>query len=464
MSSFSRIHRFCTADGTAMTDETISLEDYLALDAVEEVAEKPAVSKSEAEKASKDSDAKKKTNKIKEDEANGGESKGDEPKGKNATEGEVTKEKADQDADKVEESETAKDVEVKKDVAKLPPKAVVPKLSIYYRTPARVATAGMDLANATGPSLNMGMRPQPGFGSSGDPSLSGAAGTDASGNPVPGGRLAAPTPESLINADRSFGMNTAGNSAGVTAGTLSEDQWAVVLRNCAVFYGWKVNKMTGQISRAPRAAFQLRSKIETEPVAQIPTFVEDKEAVARIVAEARDAEFERSVFDASDVDFDVYSKPGAEIHQSGQLQIQALYEQEAESAMMSIRKTVKGIPNFRVNDDSRIDIAACQESLAVSLAKSDFSSQSTEASVAGGAYGVQVGVSGGYASSSENKKINKDGSSTHTLVAKYMYPRCDIFLRAEDLEPTTEFRALLEKAKIQKSIDAVRAIHDQYGQ
>lgn len=117
-----------------------------------------------------------------------------------------------------------------------------------------------------------------------------------------------------------------------------------------------------------------------------------------------------------------------------------------------------------MNDDSRIEIAACQSTLAVSLAKSDFSSQSTEASASGGAFGVTVGVSAGYATSKENKTSRDDATSTQTLVARYMYPRCDIFLRAEDLEPTPEFTDLLNKAKNQRSIDAVRAIHDQYGQ
>jgi hypothetical protein len=37
-------------------------------------------------------------------------------------------------------------------------------------------------------------------------------------------------------------------------------------------------------------------------------------------------------------------------------------------------------------------------------------------------------------------------------------------LGVEDLEPTPEFTDLLNKAKNQRSIDAVRAIQDQYGQ
>ena len=124
----------------------------------------------------------------------------------------------------------------------------------------------------------------------------------------------------------------------------------------------------------------------------------------------------------------------------------------------------KGIPNFRTNDDSRIEVTACATSLAVSMAKSDFSSQSTEGSISGGYAGVTTGVSAGYASDNSNALKNTSSLSTQTLVARYMFPRCDLFLRPEDLEPTPEFASLLDKVRTTKSIDALRQIQDQYGQ
>jgi hypothetical protein len=413
MSSFSRIHRFCTSDGTVIQEETISLDDYLALDLtdeVEKVKDTSAVAATEPEKQ----DGEEVTDGTKKKAATGGKNDATKPASTHKT--------------------------------------PIPKLSIYYRTPPRVATAGMDFTNATGPALNMAMRPV------------GAAGIDANGSPLPLGQAAAATAPpltSVIGADRSLDpIYRLGKEASVIAGDLSEAQWNVVLRNCAVFYGWKVDKASGQITRAPRAAFQLRSKIEGEPVASIPTFAVDPESIARKKAEAQDAEYEKSLFERVDVDHEVIER--AERQNEQGLQRTELPQPEKGDQLYS--RTVQGIPNFRVNDDSRIEIAACQSTLAVSLAKSDFSSQSTEASVSGGAFGVTVGVSAGYATSKENKSTTEDGVSTQTLVAKYMYPRCDIFLRAEDLEPTPEFTDLLNKAKNQRSIDAVRAIQDQYGQ
>jgi hypothetical protein len=413
MSSFSRIHRFCTSDGTVLQDEIISLDDYLALDlteGVERVKDPTAVVTTEPEKQ----DGEETTDGTKKIAATGGKS-------------DAIKPAANQ-------------------------KTTVPKISIYYRTPPRVATAGMDLTNATGPALNMAMRPV------------GAPGIDANGNPVPLGQSAAataPTLTSVIGAGRSLDpIYRVGKEASVVAGDLSETQWNVVLRNCAVFYGWKVDKASGQITRAPRAAFQLRSKIEGEPVASIPTFAVDPESIARKKAEAEDAEYEKSLFNRVDVDHEVIER--AERQSAQGLQRTELPQPGQGDQLYS--RTVQGIPNFRVNDDSRIEIAACQSTLAVSLAKSDFSSQSTEASASGGAFGVTVGVSAGYANSKENKSTKEDGVSTQTLVARYMYPWCDVFLRAEDLEPTPEFTDLLNKAKNQRSIDTVRAIQDQYGQ
>lgn len=52
----------------------------------------------------------------------------------------------------------------------------------------------------------------------------------------------------------------------------------------------------------------------------------------------------------------------------------------------------------------------------------------------------------------------------HKVVARYMFPRCDLFLRPEDLEPTAEFATLLKVIKNTRSIEALRKVHDRYGQ
>jgi hypothetical protein len=403
MSSFSRIHRFCTANGTVLSDETISLDDYLALDINDEVSDQSAT---------------------------------DAAKEHGAT-----------------------------------PAPKVPKLSIYYRSPPRVATAGMDLTSAAAPALNMGMTPFAGAVSDGNLVSGGTAGFDVNGQPLPptqSAGLTVPPLTSMIGADRTFSaaINNYGaainnySAASVTAGQLTEEQWNIVLRNCAVFYGWKVDRASGQIKRAPRAAFQLRSKIETELVAQIPTFAEEPPSVERSKAEANNDEFEQSLFLPFLADRELLARA----EQQDEQLPQPIYPPQTANKDQIPPKPIKGIPNFRVNDDSRIEITACQDTLAVSLAKSDFSSQATEMSASGGAYGVTAGANAGFAKGGSKDIQTTNTHSTQTLVARYLFPRCDLFLRAEDLEPTPEFITLLNKAKYQKSIDAVRAIHEQYGQ
>lgn len=236
------------------------------------------------------------------------------------------------------------------------------------------------------------------------------------------------------------------NEYSISAGNLTEHDWATVLRNCAVFYGWKVDQTTQRIVRAPRAAFRLRT-VGLQDFSE-PVFVGSEPTEQDPVEGVTDADMERP--------WDLQSTA----------QDEATARQAMPDWYVQAQSTnaVLGIPNFRTNDDSRIDITACADALAVSMAKSDFSSQSTEVGVSGGAMGVQVGVSAGFATSSENSKRDEHQESTQTLVARYMYPRCDLFLRPEDLEPTEEFARLLYKVKTYKSLDALRQIQSQYGQ
>ncbi|KAJ9634366.1 hypothetical protein H2199_009024 [Coniosporium tulheliwenetii] len=56
------------------------------------------------------------------------------------------------------------------------------------------------------------------------------------------------------------------------AGYLDDKQWAKIMRNCGVFYGWIVDRQKDRIVRAPKPAFQLRSKILEDPISRIPDY------------------------------------------------------------------------------------------------------------------------------------------------------------------------------------------------
>ncbi|KAM5343717.1 hypothetical protein ACJ41O_012254 [Fusarium nematophilum] len=125
-------------------------------------------------------------------------------------------------------------------------------------------------------------------------------------------------------------------------------------------------------------------------------------------------------------------------------------------------KADQGIPNFRVNDDSRIEITAHEDELRVTMARSNFSEQSTEASVSGSGYGVSVGVSAGFASSTSNTSKSMSSSATRTLVARYMFPRWDLLMWRDEMEPTVELMELIETIRRTKNIKALRRLRAEY--
>ncbi|KAI7530567.1 hypothetical protein KC317_g20037, partial [Hortaea werneckii] len=306
-----------------------------------------------------------------------------------------------------------------------------------------------------------------------------------------------------------------------SAGTLDEAKWGVVLRNCAVFFGWVIDPKTREIRRAPRAAFQLRSKPETEQgyetdgelkarmpmnnesgppestssntstqpqpalpepkrpatASNMPSTVQQADAIAKeFLAKGQNEEIATKPKATVDAEL-TNSKGEIELpsERSARLAATAAAEEAAKLKQQTVvrtsvltagipPKTYNAIPNFRVNDDSKIDITVCKHELSMSMAKNDFSSQSTEASVSGGFAGITAGVSAGYASSKSSGHEETSTEATQTMVARYMYPRCDLFLTAGDLEPTPEFASLLETIRTTKSIRALRRLQADFGQ
>ena len=228
---------------------------------------------------------------------------------------------------------------------------------------------------------------------------------------------------------------------GKNAGNLHEDEWAVVLRNCAIFYGWVVDPISRNIIRAPKPAFRLRSQRDQGQVAKIPDFV-SKEAPQHSTKADAGKELPDQSLDSTN------ATPSAEV----------------DAAEIVIPRADKGISSFQVNDDSKIEITAHKDEISVSMAKSDFSDQSTEASVSGGGFGVSVGVSAGISSSKFNSSKNLNSVTTQTMIARYMFPRCDLVLWPDELQLTEELSGLIEQIRTSKDIKVLRKLQVEYGQ
>ncbi|RKK69622.1 hypothetical protein BFJ69_g12564 [Fusarium oxysporum] len=86
-----------------------------------------------------------------------------------------------------------------------------------------------------------------------------------------------------------------------------------------------------------------------------------------------------------------------------------------------------------------------------SMARNHFDASSVEGSASGGWGGYSVGVTGGAAKEDTSGGNKTKKSYTKRMIGSYMFPRVDVFLRPEDLEPTEELRAALDGIKQTKN-------------
>ncbi|ENH73430.1 hypothetical protein FOC1_g10008917 [Fusarium oxysporum f. sp. cubense race 1] len=98
-----------------------------------------------------------------------------------------------------------------------------------------------------------------------------------------------------------------------------------------------------------------------------------------------------------------------------------------------------------------------------SMARNHFGASSVEGSASGGWGGYSVGVTGGAAKEDTSGGNKTKKSYAKRTIGSYMFPRVDVFLRPEDLEPTEELRAALDGIKQTKNINALRELYSTFG-
>ncbi|KAF2839889.1 hypothetical protein M501DRAFT_1015973 [Patellaria atrata CBS 101060] len=247
-----------------------------------------------------------------------------------------------------------------------------------------------------------------------------------------------------------------------SAAGLTEKDWPLVISQCGLMYGWVVDRVKNEITRAPRPAFRLRPKGIVDPVASIPDFLRDIEpkgtdALSNPAQPARSAD-EKAVSSP---------KPALKTSDNSDYSNDASNEDEDEgnSEEGSQKKKIwPRIPTFVVNDDSKVEITLVSHEFEHSLAKNDFSNSSTEGSMSGGYAGFAVSVSAGYAKSKSESSVNTTNNFKKTMVAKYLFPRADILLHAEDLEPSPELTAALQTIATTKNVNDMRKLQREFGQ
>ncbi|KAG7404937.1 hypothetical protein Forpe1208_v014673 [Fusarium oxysporum f. sp. rapae] len=98
-----------------------------------------------------------------------------------------------------------------------------------------------------------------------------------------------------------------------------------------------------------------------------------------------------------------------------------------------------------------------------SMARNHFGASSVEGSASGGWGGYSVGVTGGAAKEDASGGNKTKKTFAKRMIGSYMFPRVDVFLRPEDLEPTEELRAALDGIKQTKNINALRELYSTFG-
>ncbi|KAJ4039968.1 hypothetical protein NW753_010999 [Fusarium oxysporum] len=253
---------------------------------------------------------------------------------------------------------------------------------------------------------------------------------------------------------------------------MDEADWDSVLRNCCLLYGWKIDKRTSSIVRATTPAFRLRNKLPprsialSSPAIQQPVITPETTTETSVTSTSGT---EKSPYTSKDVSAEGQGTKAAVKTEKPPISenVKAAVEIEkpltAEDVEAPIPAKFGAIPSYAINDRSRIEITMASNEFQESMARNHFGASSVEGSASGGWGGYSVGVTGGAAKEDTSGGNKTKKSYAKRMIGSYMFPRVDVFLRPEDLEPTEELRAALDGIKQTKNINALRELYSTFG-
>ncbi|WAO95448.1 Hypothetical protein NCS54_01307100 [Fusarium falciforme] len=203
---------------------------------------------------------------------------------------------------------------------------------------------------------------------------------------------------------------------------LSETEWDMILKNGNAFCGWIIDFDGNKIRRAPHAAFRLRKGLNLEKVNV------KVEKVSTPTPSATDKKQDQEHSESGSDDKDPKSKAKEDSAAPTTDEMKEYMPRKAH-----------GIPNFMVNDDSSIEVAAVRHAFSQSMAENHFDKTTFDFEASGGFRGITAGAQGGI-------------------------PRVTVYLPAEDLEVTDEFAAAVEKIRKTRNLYDLRKLHQMFGQ
>ncbi|KAI3326737.1 hypothetical protein HD806DRAFT_520475 [Xylariaceae sp. AK1471] len=247
---------------------------------------------------------------------------------------------------------------------------------------------------------------------------------------------------------------------------MDEADWDAVLRNCNLLYGWRINKRTGKVERATTPAFRLKNKIPA-PVPIITPQLPLPPAVSPTAPPLNPKSQGGSTETPSTTAAGSVLPPGEMIITSNSSSVASErpvpLALTAEDIAGVIPTKIGAVPSYAINDQSKIKITTVISEFQESMAKNHFDSSSVEASASGGYAGFSAGATGGVATENKSQQTNTSKTFSKRMIGSYMFPRVDVFLRPEDLEPTQELRDALLLVQSTKDINHLRKLHATFG-
>ncbi|KAK2729527.1 hypothetical protein CKAH01_02501 [Colletotrichum kahawae] len=122
------------------------------------------------------------------------------------------------------------------------------------------------------------------------------------------------------------------------------------------------------------------------------------------------------------------------------------------------------IPNFCVNDGSKIDVIDVEEGVGESMVQNSFAKSSVDAKLNGGYSKVSIGMSANTLLQMQKGQEKGKTKSNKTLVGQYKLPRATLFLTPDDLEPTPLLLKELEKVKKDNTLINIRKFQMTFGE
>lgn len=165
---------------------------------------------------------------------------------------------------------------------------------------------------------------------------------------------------------------------------MDEADWDAVMRNCALLYGWRIDKRSNRIVRATTPAFRLRNKTPIQPPVAPRMQLPETPKVPPKQPVEDDARSEGSVSGDTYADTehsDDADSDGTVVETATEAETKVAKALAAEDVNAPIPTKLGAIPSYVVNDRSRIDITTVTSEFQESMAKNHFSSSSVEASV-----------------------------------------------------------------------------------